>query len=68
MLVTQSCLALCNPLVYSLPGLSMELSRQEYFSESPFPSPGVPTDSGIKLRSPAWWADSLPFESEGKPN
>ena len=30
----------------------MELSRQEYFSESPFPSPGVPTDTGIKLRSP----------------
>ena len=54
MLVTQSCLALCNPMDYSLPGLSMEFSRQEYFSGLPFSSPGVPPDTGIKLRSPAW--------------
>ena len=44
---------------------SMEFSRPEYWSEEPFPSPGdLP---GIKLRSPALQADSLPAEPQGKP-
>ena len=37
--------------------LSMEFPRQEYWSGSPFPSPGYLPDSGIKhtsLASPAW--------------
>jgi len=33
--------------------LSMEFSRQEYWSELPFPSPGDLPDPGIKLASPA---------------
>ena len=41
---------------------SMELSRQEYWSGLPFPSPGDLPDSGTKPRSPALQADSLPPE------
>ena len=33
--------------------LSMEFSRQEYWSGLPFPSPGDLPDPGIKLGSPA---------------
>ena len=33
--------------------LSMEFSRQEYWSGLPFPSPGNLPDSGIELMSPA---------------
>ena len=33
--------------------LSMGFSRQEYWSELPFPSPGDLPDPGIKPRSPA---------------
>ena len=32
--------------------LSMEVSRQEYWSELPFPSPGDLPDPGIKTKSP----------------
>ena len=42
--------------------LSMELSRQEYWSGLPFPSPGDLPDPRIKPRSPALQADSLPSE------
>ena len=33
--------------------LSMEFSRQEYWSGLPFPPPGHPPDAGIKSASPA---------------
>ena len=33
--------------------LSMEFSRQEYWSELPFPSPGDLPNPGIELGSPA---------------
>ena len=46
---------------------SMELSRQEYWSRLPFPSPGDLPDPGIKPRSPALQADALPSELPGKP-
>ena len=46
--------------------LSMEFSRQEYWSGVPFPSPGDLPDPGIKPRSPALQADSLPSEPPGK--
>ena len=46
----------------------MEFSRQEYWSELPFPSPGYLPDPGIKPRSPALQADSLPSELPGKPS
>ena len=39
--VTQSCLPLCNPVECSLPTSSvLGISRQEYWTELPFPSPG----------------------------
>ena len=47
--------------------LSMEFSRQEYWSGLPFPSPGDLPNSGIDPRSPMLQADSLPFEPPGKP-
>ena len=47
--------------------LSMEFSRQEYWSELPFPSPGALPDTGIKPKSPALQADSLQSEPPGKP-
>ena len=47
--------------------LSMGFSRQEYWSGLPFPSPGDLPDPGIKPRSPALEADSLPCERPGKP-
>jgi len=47
--------------------LSMGFSRQEYWSELPFPSPGVLLDPGIKLRFPTLWVDSLPSEPQGSP-
>ena len=45
----------------------MEFSRQEYWSELPFPSPGDLPSLGINPRSPALQADSLPAELQGKP-
>ena len=42
--------------------LSVEFSRQEYWSGLPFPSPGDLPDPGIKARSPALQADALPSE------
>ena len=47
---------------------SMEFSRPEYWSGWPFPSPGDLPNQGIKPRSPALQADSLPAEPQGKPN
>ena len=46
---------------------SMDFSRPEYWSGHPFPSPGDLPNPGIKPRSPALWADSLPAEPPGKP-
>ena len=46
--------------------LSMEVSRQEYWSGLPFPSPGDLPEPGIQPRSPALHADSLPSELPGK--
>ena len=45
----------------------MEFSRQEYWSELPFPSPGDLPHRGIEPGSPAWQADSLPTEPLEKP-
>ena len=38
--------------------LSMEFSRQEYWSGLPFPSPGDLHHPGIELMSSAWQVDS----------
>ena len=47
--------------------LSMEFSKQEYWSGLPFPSPGDLTHPGIEPGSPALQADSLTSEPPGKP-
>ena len=53
----QSCLTLCDPWTVACQApLSMEFSRQEYWSRLPFPTPGDWPDPGIKpmsLVSPA---------------
>ena len=75
-LVIQLCLTLCNPidssvhcnLCNSQAPLSMESSRQEYWSGFPFPSPGDLPGSGIKQWSPAMQPDSLLSEPSGKPS
>ena len=46
--------------------LSMEFSRQEYWSGYPFPSPGDLPNPGIEPGLPYWEADSLPSEPPGK--
>ena len=46
----------------------MGFSRQEYWSRSPFPSPGDLPDLGIEPRSPALQADALTSEPPGKPS
>ena len=45
--------------------LPMEFSRQEYWSGLPCPPPGEIPDPGIKPRSPALQADSLPSQTPG---
>ena len=44
----------------------MGLSRREYWSGLPFPSPGDLPDSGIEPGSPAMEADALTSEPPGK--
>ena len=47
--------------------LSIEFSRQEYWSGLPFSSPGDLPNLGIKPRSPALQTDSLLFQHQGSP-
>ena len=47
--------------------LTMEFSRQEYWSGFPFPPPRDLPDLGIKPASPALQADSLPLSHLGSP-
>ena len=47
--------------------LSMEFSRQEYWSGKPFPSSGDLRNTGIEPRSPILQVDALPSEPPGKP-
>ena len=56
----------CDPMDCS-PPLSLEFSRQEYWSGLPFPSPGDFPNPGIKPQSPVLQADSLLSERLGKP-
>ena len=50
------------------PPLSMAFSRQEYWSGSPFPSPGDLPDPGIEPRCAALQADALLSEPPGNPD
>ena len=53
-LVTQSCLAFCDPMDSSPSSSSFHgISQEEYWSGLPFPSPGDLPNPGIKPRSPA---------------
>ena len=52
-------------IAYQAP-LSMGLSRQEYWSGLPFPSPGDLPDPGIELMCPALQADALLSEPPRK--
>ena len=52
-------------VAYQAP-LSMEFSRQKYWSGLLFPSPGDLPNPGIESRSPALRADTLPSEPSGK--
>ena len=68
-LVTKSCHLLCNPMECSPPGpLSMEFSRQGYWSGWPFPSPGDLPDPVIKCKLLALTGGFFATEPAGKPN
>ena len=51
-------------IAYQAP-LSVELSRQEYWSGLPFSTSGDPPELGIKPMSPTWQVDSLPLHLLG---
>ena len=52
-------------LVIGQAPLSMEFSRQEYWSGLPIPSPGSLPNPGIEPGSPELQADSLVFKPPG---
>ena len=63
-----SCLTLPLYGLYNLPAPSVHgFSRQEYWCQLPFPSPGDLPNPGIKPAFPALKSDSLPTEPPGKP-
>ena len=45
----------------------MGFSRQEHWSELPFPFPGDVPDTTIEPASSGWQADSLPLSHLGSP-
>ena len=62
-LVANLCLTLATPWTVGCQApLSMGFSRQELWSELPFPSSGYLPNPGIEPGSPALQADSLPTE------
>ena len=67
-LVPKSCLTFATPwsVAHQAP-LSLEFSRQEYWSGLPFPFPGDLPDPGIEPGSPALEAEALTSEPPGKP-
>ena len=46
--------------------LCMEFPRHGHCSGLPFPCPGDLPNPGMEPRSPAWQADALPAEPQGK--
>jgi len=69
-LVTQSCLTLCDPVdcrtVVCQAPLSVGFSRDEYWSGLPCPPPEALPGPGIKLKSLALQVNSLLTEPPGK--
>ena len=61
-LVTQSCLTAIPWTAARQAPLSMEFSRQEYWSGLPFSSPEDLPDPGIEPGSPVLQGDSLPVQ------
>ena len=62
-LVAQSYLTLCDPVIYSRPGSSVhEILQARILEWVAMPPPGDPPNPGIKPRSPALQAGSLPSE------
>ena len=66
-LVTQSCLTGTPWIVAHQAPLSLEFSREEYWSGYPFPSPGDLHDPGIELASPVLAGWIFTTEPAGKP-
>ena len=64
--VTQLCPILCDPMDYigHQAPLSMEFSRQEYWSGLPFPFPGGLRNPGIEHGSSALQGNSLQTEPQ----
>ena len=62
--VTQSCLTLWDPMDYTVHGI-LQARVLEWVA---FPSPGDLPNPGIKPRSTALRANSLPAEPQGKPS
>ena len=66
--VTQSCLTVCDPMDYSLPGSSVHgIFQTRYWIGLPFPSPGDLPNSGIKPWPPVLQVGFLSSEPSGKP-
>ena len=64
----QLCPTLCDPRTIARQApLSMGILQARVLQWIAFPSPGDPPNPGIKPRSPALLADSLPAEPRGKP-
>ena len=65
--VTQSCPTLCDPwtVAHQAPP-SMGFSRQEYWSELPFPSPGDLPNPGTEPVSPALAGGFFTIEPPGQ--
>ena len=61
--VAQSCLTFCHPMDIQ----SMEFSRAEYWSGSPFPFPGDLSNPEIEPRPPTLQVDYLSTEPPGNP-
>ena len=66
-LVAQLCPTLCDPMDYIAcqASLSMEFSKQEYWSGLPFPPPKDLPNPGTEPTPPALQADSLLSEPPG---
>ena len=66
-LVAQLCPTLCDPMDYIAcqAPLSMEFSKQEYWSGLPFPPPEDLPNPGTEPTPPALQADSLLSEPPG---
>ena len=63
-LAAQYCLTPCNPCPAPL---SLDFSKEEYWSGLPFPSPGDLPNPGIESGSPALQVNSLPLSHQGSP-